>query len=47
VGRGRAAASPRLSAEIEERNQLMEHLLQRTSHFRVGRKPTRQEMHER
>jgi hypothetical protein len=31
-------------AEVEERNQLMEALLRRTAHFRVGRKPTREEM---
>ena len=47
AGRSHAAASPRLSAEIEERNRLMERLLRRTSQFRVGRKPTREEMHER
>jgi hypothetical protein len=34
-------------SEIEERNRLMEALLRRTAHFRVGRKPTRKEMHER
>ncbi len=33
--------------EIEERNRLMESLLRRTVHFRVGRKPTREEMNER
>ena len=33
--------------EIEERNRLMETLLRRTAHFRVGRKPTREEMHAR
>jgi len=34
-------------AEIEGRNRLMESLLRRTAHFRVGRKPTRKEMNER
>jgi transcription elongation GreA/GreB family factor len=34
-------------AEIEERNRLMEALLQRTAHFRIGPKPTREEMNER
>lgn len=33
--------------EIEERDRLMESLLRRTAHFRVGRKPTREEMNER
>jgi hypothetical protein len=36
-----------LTAEIEERNRLMEALLRRTSHFRLGSKPTREEMNER
>jgi len=34
-------------AEIDERNRLMEELLQRTAHFRIGPKPTRDEMNER
>jgi hypothetical protein len=38
---------PRLSREVQERNRLMEALLKRTAHFRVGRKPTREEMNER
>jgi antitoxin component of RelBE/YafQ-DinJ toxin-antitoxin module len=33
--------------EIEERDRLMESLLRRTARFRVGRRPTRQEMNER
>jgi hypothetical protein len=33
--------------EIDERNRLMEALLRRTAHFRVGPKPTREEMNER
>jgi len=32
---------------IAERNRLMEALLQRTAHFRVGSKPSREEMHAR
>lgn len=42
----RAAAMP-VSAEVRERDRLMEALLKRTAHFRVGRKPTREEMNER
>ena len=45
-GRRAGKASVR-DPEIEERNRLMESLLQRTAHFRVGRKPTRKEMNER
>ena len=41
------AASTSLEAEIQERNDLMEALLQRTAHFRIGSKPTRGEMNER
>jgi hypothetical protein len=33
--------------DIQERNELMEALLRRTAGFRVGRKPTRQEMNAR
>jgi len=33
--------------EVVERNQIMESLLKSTAHFRVGPKPTRQEMNER
>jgi hypothetical protein len=33
--------------EIAERDRLMESLLRRTARFRVGRKPTREEMNER
>jgi len=33
--------------EVEERNRLMEALLQRTAHFRVGPNPTRDEMNGR
>jgi len=34
-------------SETRERDRLMESLLRRTAHFRVGRKPTRREMNER
>jgi len=37
-----AAISP-----TNDSDQLMDSLLQATSHFRVGRKPTREEMNER
>lgn len=33
--------------EIAQRNRLMEALLQATAHFRVGSRPTREELHER
>ena len=33
--------------DIQQRNELMEALLRRTAGFRVGRKPTRQEMNAR
>jgi len=42
----RPTADPR-QAEIDERNRLMDALLRRTAHFRVGRRPTRAEMSER
>jgi len=32
---------------IRERNEIMEALLRRTAHFRVGRKPRREEMNAR
>lgn len=41
------AAHAHLEVEIRERDQLMEALLRRTAHFRVGSKPTRGEMNER
>jgi hypothetical protein len=34
-------------AEIDERNRLMERLLMATAHFKIGDRPTREEMHER
>lgn len=43
---GDATQNP-LEAEIRERDELMEALLRRTAHFRVGSKPTRSEMNER
>ena len=46
IASSRAGDAARRS-ETEERNSLMEALLRRTAHFRVGRKPTRKEMHER
>jgi hypothetical protein len=33
--------------DIEERNEMLEALLRRTARFRVGQKPTRQEMNAR
>ena len=32
---------------VEERNQLMEALLQRTAHFKIRKRPSRKEMNER
>lgn len=34
-------------AEVEERDRLMEGLLEQTAHFRVGPRPTREEMNAR
>ena len=36
-----------ITPEMRERNELMEALLKRTAHFRIGKKPTRKEMNER
>ena len=33
--------------EVRERNEIMEALLRRTAHFRVGRKPRREKMNAR
>ena len=41
------SAARSTSEEVRERDRLMEGLLKRTAHFRVGRKPTREEMNER
>lgn len=46
-GRGDRIEQPELRAEVEERNRLMEALLARTAHFRVGAHPTREEMNAR
>ena len=45
--RGDRHTDPELRAEIEERDRLMEALLKRTAHFRVGARPTREEMNAR
>jgi hypothetical protein len=45
--RQRIARSRKGDSEARKRDQLMESLLKRTAHFRVGRKPTRREMNER
>ncbi len=42
----RAAAGP-MSGGLRERDALMEAMLGRTSHFRIGSKPTREEINER
>lgn len=36
-----------VSAEMQERDHLMEALMKRTAHFRVGHRPTREEMNAR
>lgn len=41
------ASAGKDSAEVEERNQLMEAMLKRTARFRIGHRPTREEMSER
>jgi hypothetical protein len=41
------SADAAVTAEVRERDRLMEALLKRTAHFRVGRKPTREEMNAR
>ena len=43
----RKSADSSQQKEIHERNELMERLLRRIAHFRIGRKPTRQEMNAR
>ena len=37
----------KIDREISERDRMMEALLKRTSHFRKGSKPTREEMNAR
>lgn len=41
------SAGAAVTAEVRERDRLMEALLKRTAHFRVGRKPTRKETNAR
>lgn len=41
------SAGGAVTAEVRERDRLMEALLKRTAHFRVGRRPTREEMNAR
>jgi len=42
-----SVAKASVDAGVEERNQWMEALLQRTAHFKIGKRPGRQEMNER
>ncbi len=42
-----ASLDERRASEIAERERLMEALLQSTAHFRIGERPTRDQMHER
>jgi hypothetical protein len=44
---GGHTADAEQAAECAERDRLMEALLQSTAHFRIGDRPTRDEMHER
>jgi len=45
--RDNSPESPELRKEIEERDRLMEALLKRTARFRVGPRPTREEVNAR
>lgn len=47
IGKAPQAQDATLAAEIAERDALMESMLRRTSKFRIGKKPTREEMNER
>jgi hypothetical protein len=47
ASRGDGIEEPALRAEVEERDRLMEALLRRTAHFRVGVHPTREELNAR
>ena len=47
ASRGEATERPELRAQIEERDRLMEALLRRTAHFRIGAHPTREELNAR
>lgn len=40
------SAGAEITPEMRERHKLMEALLKRTVHFRIGKKPTRKEMNE-
>jgi len=44
---GLTTEDAKFEIEIAERDQLMEELRKRTAHFRMGPKPTRDEMNER
>lgn len=44
---GGGSANDQRAAECAERDRLMEALLQSTAHFRIGERPTRDQMHER
>ncbi len=41
------SATDSVSAAARERDRLMEAMLKRTAHFRIGQKPNREEMNER
>lgn len=43
----RLPAHAGLPGEIRQRDKLMEALLKRTAHFRVGNRPSREEMNQR
>jgi hypothetical protein len=44
---GESAQPPELREEIEERDRMMEALLKRMAHFRIGAHPTREEVNAR
>ena len=45
--RARPTEPPNLNAEVKERDRIMEALLQRTARFRVGARPSRNELNAR
>jgi hypothetical protein len=47
AGHDEPTRDPRMRAEIEERDRLMEALLECTAHFRIGTHPTRGELSTR
>ncbi|MBN1420867.1 MAG: hypothetical protein JXP34_19000 [Planctomycetes bacterium] len=47
ISRGDGPERPELRKEVEQRDRLMEALLERTAHFRVGPHPTREELNAR